>query len=87
MLSVIHRPGGKGGAQTAPQTVDSVLDEVLAHQGVALSGARHDAVEHVVEEVVRMVGRVGKGGETARVRRTESFAVDLRVCVWSERRG
>ena len=55
------RRGGKGGAQTAPQTVDSVLDEVLAHEGVALSGARHDAVEHVVEEVVRMVGGMGKG--------------------------
>ena len=60
-LAENRRRGGKGSAHTAPQTVDGVLDEVLAHQGVALSGARHDAVEHVVEEVVRMVGRVGKG--------------------------
>ena len=52
------RRGGKGGAQTAPQTVYQVLDEVLAHQGVALSGARHDAVEHVVDEVVKMMSKV-----------------------------
>ena len=54
------RRGGKGSAQTAPQTVCGVLDEVLAHQGVALSGARHDAVEHVVDEVVKMIGTVNR---------------------------
>ena len=54
------RRGGKGSAQTAPQTVYQVLDEVLAHQGVALSGARHDAVEHVVDEVVKMMSKVNR---------------------------
>ena len=49
------RRGGKGDAQTAPQTVKEVLDTVLSHQGVALSGARSVAIELVVDEIVRAV--------------------------------